>query len=52
MEVASIDTATTAPPDFSLYQFDGFDPTDATGFIRVNALRLRSSAIRSRKRDG
>ena len=30
MEVASIDTAATAPPEFNLYQFDGFDPTDAS----------------------
>ncbi len=30
MEVASIDTATSAPPEFNLYRFDGFDPTDAS----------------------
>ena len=30
MEVASIDTAATAPLEFNLYQFDGFDPTDAS----------------------
>ena len=29
-EVASIDTAATLPPEFSLYNFDGFDPTDAS----------------------
>ena len=27
----------------------GFDATDSTGFIRVNALRLRSSTLRGRK---
>ena len=30
----------------------GFDPTDSTGFIRVNAQRLRSSALRTRRRKG
>ena len=30
MEVASIDTATPPLSEFSLYRFDGFDPTDAS----------------------
>ena len=30
MEAVSIDTIATAPPEFNLYQFDGFDPTDAS----------------------
>jgi hypothetical protein len=30
----------------------GFEPTDSTGFIRTNAKRLRTSAIRARKGSG
>ena len=33
----------------SMDQTGGFDPTDSTGFIRTNAHRLRSSALRARK---
>ena len=33
----------------SMDRAGGFDPTDSTGFIRINALRLRSNALRARK---
>ena len=33
----------------SMDRTGGFDATDSTGFIRVNALRLRSSTLRGRK---
>ena len=36
----------------SMDEAGGFDPTDSTGFIRVNAYRLRSSALRARKGSG
>ncbi|MBI4198827.1 MAG: argininosuccinate synthase [Chloroflexi bacterium] len=33
----------------SMDRAGGFDPTDSTGFIRINAHRLRASALRARK---
>ena len=33
----------------SMDRSGGFDPTDSTGFIRINAMRLRSNALRARK---
>ena len=34
----------------SMDRAGGFDPTDSTGFIRTNAHRLRTSAVRARKK--
>ena len=34
----------------SMDRSGGFDPSDSTGFIRINAMRLCSSALRARKR--
>ncbi len=36
----------------SMDRSGGFDPTDTTGFIRINAMRLRSSALRAKKEKG
>ncbi|MFH1140483.1 MAG: argininosuccinate synthase [Chloroflexota bacterium] len=36
----------------SMEEAGGFDPTDSTGFIRINAHRLRASALRARKGEG
>ncbi|MEK7777330.1 MAG: argininosuccinate synthase, partial [Chloroflexota bacterium] len=33
----------------SMEEAGGFDPTDSTGFIRINAHRLRASALRAKK---
>ncbi len=35
----------------SMEEAGGFDPTDSTGFIRINAHRLRASALQARKRS-
>ena len=34
----------------SMDRSGGFDPTDSTGFIRINAMRIRSSALRARRK--
>jgi argininosuccinate synthase len=36
----------------SMDEAGGFDPRDSTGFIRTNAHRLRSSALRSQRQGG
>ena len=36
----------------SMDRSGGIDPTDSTGFIRINAMRIRSSALRARRKQG
>ena len=40
-------------PEFATFEADEvYDQQDATGFIRLNALRLRIRALRDQRRDG
>jgi len=39
-------------PEFATFEEDEvYDQADATGFIRLNALRLRIRALRDQRRD-